>query len=83
MITRALLGGLAAAVIASPAIAFHCPKDAAAIDHGIEVLDVSADVKAQAKELRDKGMEQHEAGNHAESVNSLAEAMRLLLNSVE
>lgn len=80
------LGVLAAAVAllaATPALAFHCPKDAAAIDHALAALDVSDEVKAQAQALRDQGMQQHETGNHADAVNSLSEAMRLLLMSVE
>lgn len=78
-----LLGAAAAVLVATPALAFHCPKDAAAIDHGLSVLAVGDDVKAEVQALRDQGMAEHEAGNHADAVNTLSEAMRLLLNSVE
>lgn len=78
-----VLVGAAALLVATPAFAFHCPKDAAAIDHALGVLEVSDEVKAEARTLRDQGMEQHEAGNHAEAVDSLTAAMRLLLTSVE
>ena len=82
--TRLSVAAAAAAVLfVTPAYAFHCPKDAAAIDHALGVLAVSDEVKAEVQTLRDQGMEQHEAGNHADAVNSLSEAMRLLLNSVE
>lgn len=78
-----ILAGAVALLAATPALAFHCPKDAAAIDHALAALDVGEDVEAQAQALRDQGMQQHEAGNHAEAANSLSEAMRLLLMSVE
>lgn len=78
-----VLTGAAALLVATPAFAFHCPTDAAAIDHALGVLEVSDEVKAEAKELRDQGMQQHEAGNHPEGLNSLTAAMRLLLTSVE
>ena len=78
-----MLTGAAALFVATPALAFHCPKDAAAIDHALGVLEVSDEVKAEAMDLRDQGMQQHEAGNHAEAVDSLTAAMRLLLTSVE
>jgi hypothetical protein len=45
-------------------------------------VDVSDDVKSQVMELRDKGLELHEAGDHAESEDTLAEAMRTLLNAL-
>ena len=82
--TRLKLATAAAAIlVATPAFAFHCPKDAAAIDHGLDALAVSDEVKAEVQALRDQGMAEHEAGNHAEAVNALSEAMRLLLTSVE
>lgn len=77
-----LLAG-AAVLIATPAFAFHCPSDAAAIDQGLAALDLGDEVESQVQALRDQGMEQHEAGNHAEAVNSLSEAMRLILTNVE
>lgn len=81
MITRIFAAAFLLA--ATPAYAFHCPKDAAAIDHALGAMNVSDDVKAQVQSLRDKGMAEHEAGNHADSVNSLAEAMRTLLMSAQ
>lgn len=78
-----LLAGAAALLIATPAFAFHCPRDAAAIDHALGVLAVSDEVKADAQALRDQGVAQHEAGNHEDAQTTLAEAMRLLLMSVE
>ncbi len=68
---------------ASPAFAHHCPKDAAAIDHALGVVSVSDEVKAQVTALKDKGMTEHKAGDHAAAETTLAEAMRLLLNSAQ
>ena len=78
-----LLAGAAALLIASPAFAMHCPQDAAAIDHALSVMEVSDEVRAEVQALRDRGMELHEAGNHEESEDTLSEAMRTLLQSVE
>ena len=83
MMTRMLLAGAAALLIAGPAYAKHCPMDAAAIDHALGVMNVSDEVKAEVQALRDEGMEQHEAGNHEEAEDTLSEAMRTLLQSVE
>ena len=77
-----LLAG-AAILVATPAFAFHCPMDAAAIDEALAALELGEEVESQAQALRDQGMEQHEAGNHAEAVNTLSEAMRLILTNVE
>ena len=75
---------LAAAAAASflfvaPALASHCPKDAAAIDAALENVEFSNDVRVAVIELRDQGMAAHEAGDHAQSEALLAEAMRQLL----
>jgi hypothetical protein len=70
------------ALTSVPALASHCPKDAAAINAALENVTVSEEVQAQVIELRDAGMAAHEAGNHDESEATLAEAMRLLLNSL-
>jgi len=83
MIKRTLLAGTAVLLIATPALATHCPKDAKAIDHALAAMTVSADVKGKVTALRNKGMEQHKAGKHSDAEHSLAEGMRLLLNSVK
>ena len=83
MIQRVVIAAVAAMLIATPASAFHCPADAKAIDHGLTVLSVDDATKAKVKALRDKGLDQHKAGKHADSVNTLAEGMRLLLMSAK
>ncbi|HEX2255326.1 MAG TPA: hypothetical protein VHG92_01265 [Afifellaceae bacterium] len=68
--------------MATPALAAHCPQDAAAIDNALEArADMPEDQKNQVQALRDEGMQLHEAGNHRESEAKLAEAMRILLNA--
>lgn len=80
MIRRSLSAFAALALMATPALAAHCPQDAAAIDHALEArADMPQDQKDQVQALRDEGMQLHEAGNHRESEAKLAEGMRILL----
>ncbi len=67
------------ALMASPALAAHCPEDAAAIEHALLSTSLSDEEKAEVERLKDEGMAQHEAGNHRESEALLADAMRRLL----
>lgn len=78
-----LIAGAAVLLAATPALAFHCPKDAAAIDQALAAVDLGDEVEGQVQALRDQGMQQHEAGNHAEAVNSMSEAMRLILTNLK
>ncbi len=64
---------------ATQAFAFHCPADMAKIDAAMAANpDISEEDKAKVTELRQQGEEQHNAGNHQESVDTLAEAMEIL-----
>jgi hypothetical protein len=83
MLKKSLLAAAALMLAMSPALAGHCPQDAAAIDKALGVVTVSDEVKTQVTALKDKGMAEHSAGDHAASEASLAEAMRLLLNSIQ
>lgn len=65
-------------VLTSPAGAFHCPKDMAAIDAALPSASLSEADMAKVKELRAKGEELHNAGKHKESVEVLGEAKKLL-----
>ena len=67
----------------SAAFAFHCPADAKAIDVGLVMANLSNDKKLEIMELRDRGMDQHRAGDHKGAVDTLSKAMRTLLNSME
>ena len=78
MIHRLTLAAILAAALASPAFAFQCPSDLAAIDAARETASLSEDVMAKVKELRATGEAEHAAGNHQASVDALAEAKALL-----
>lgn len=80
MINKTLIAAAISLALATPALAAHCPKDAAAIDAYLARMSVDEALKAQVVALKDKGMELHNAGNHRESEATLAEAMRMLLN---
>lgn len=82
MIRPTLTAFAITALTAVPAFASHCPKDAAAINAALENVTLSEDVQVKVIELRDTGMAAHEAGNHGDAEATLAEAMRLLLNSI-
>jgi hypothetical protein len=70
---------LAAALLAaSPALAFQCPADMAAIDAALASATLSAEDLARVQELRAEGERLHAAGDHQASVDTLAEAKRLL-----
>ncbi|SEK29259.1 hypothetical protein SAMN05443999_101153 [Roseovarius azorensis] len=68
----------AALFLAAPAIAGQCPADMAKIDAALESASLSEADMAKVKELRALGEEQHEAGDHAASVATLAEAKEML-----
>lgn len=79
MVSKTLTAFAAVALMWSPALAAHCPQDAAAIDHALTKTSLSAEDKAEVERLKNEGMAQHEAGNHRESEALLADAMRRLL----
>lgn len=79
MIRNTLSAFAVLALMATPALAGHCPADAAAIEHALPTSNLSDAEKAEVEALKDQGMEQHAAGNHRESEALLAEAMRRLL----
>lgn len=68
-----------ALALSGVAFAGHCPKDAKAIDHGLQSSKVDMTTAKDIKALRDEGMKLHNAGKHRESEKALAEAMRKLL----
>lgn len=73
LITAALL-----AFFASPAVAFQCPADMAAIDAALKTASLSATDLARVKQLRADGEALHRSGSHQASVDALAEARTLL-----
>ena len=73
---------IAAAMLAasiSPAFAFQCPSDVAKIDAALAAqTDLSDEDRAKAQELRDEGESLHNAGQHQDSVDTLAQAKAIL-----
>jgi hypothetical protein len=78
MIRKLALTAVLAAAFAAPAFAYHCPADMAKIDAALATATLSEEDMAKVKELRARGEEEHNAGNHDASVATLAEAMALL-----
>lgn len=68
----------AALLLATPAFAFQCPADMAAIDAALATASLSAEDLARVQELRAEGERLHAAGEHQASVDALAEARALL-----
>ncbi len=81
MSKRLILAAALAAFVATPALAGHCPADVKAIDAGLAKMSLSAAKMSEIKALRNKGNAQHKAGQHKQSTNTLAKAMRMLLTS--
>lgn len=82
MISRSLIGAVALLAFSAPALAAHCPADVKAIDNALPKANLSAKQKEEVKMLRDEGEAKHKAGDHAGSVKTLAEAMRIILNNL-
>ncbi len=76
---RRLVLAFAAALFSTSLWAMHCPADMAKIDAQLQSAPPSdATVLAQVQKLRAEGEALHKAGNHAESVKVLGEALQLL-----
>ncbi|HSM19839.1 MAG TPA: hypothetical protein VK844_05665 [Hyphomicrobiales bacterium] len=82
MLRSTLLAGAALMLFAAPALAAHCPKDAAAIEAALPKSSLSDAEKAEVTQLKEQGMAAHNAGNHRESEALLADAMRRILNGM-
>jgi hypothetical protein len=77
-LTRLALAATFVLAVSAPAFAFHCPADMAAIDAALPNAQLTDEQKAQVTELRAKGQQLHEAGQHQESVDTLAQAKQIL-----
>ena len=76
---RILIAAALSVGLASPALAFHCPKDMAEIDAALAKSPaLSADQLAEVTKLRAEGEALHKAGKHQESVDTLAKAKEIL-----
>jgi hypothetical protein len=81
MIKRIALAAVVTVAFAGQALAAHCPADVKAIDNALAKMSVPADKKPEIMSLRNEGDALHKAGKHKESVDTLAKAMRMILNS--
>jgi len=70
--------GAALALASASALAFHCPKDMKAIDAALPNAKLSAAQMQEVKKLRADGEAAHKAGRHAESVEHLGKARKIL-----
>jgi len=76
---RTLLAAALLMALATPAFAMHCPADMAKIDAALaQSPSLSAEQLAEVQKLRAEGETMHKAGNHQDSVDTLAKAMAIL-----
>ncbi len=74
-----ILAAALTVALASPALAFHCPRDMAEIDAALgKSPTAAATAVTEARKLRAEGEALHKAGKHQESVDALAKAKKLL-----
>ncbi len=81
MTTKPLILGLtlSLSLLATPAFAFHCPKDMKKIDAALAAHpQLSMAQMDEVKQLRADGEAYHKAGEHQKSVDLLAQAMKIL-----
>ena len=77
LLAAAVLGAVALA--ATPAFASHCPQEMAKIDKALagDPKLSQADL-TEVRRLRAQGEQEHKAGNHQASLDTLARAEKLL-----
>ncbi len=76
---RIFLATLLALAITAPAYAMHCPAEMAKIDAALAANpSLTAEQLAEVQTLRQEGEAYHKAGNHQESLDTLAKAMAIL-----
>ncbi len=86
MIKGSLLGIVMVLALATEATARHCPVDIAAINAALRspslASKLTAEKSARVKKLRDDGEDLHSAGQHNAAADTLAVAMRIILNAL-
>ena len=76
---RSMIIAASLALASGAALAFHCPADMKKIDAAMaKNPKLSAAQTADVKKYRAEGEALHKAGNHQESVDTLAKAMKIL-----
>ena len=79
MLVRTLSAAAIAVMLATPAFAFQCPADIAAIDAALASnMELSEEQKSEVMALRDEGEGLHNSGDHQGSVDTLAKAKEIL-----
>lgn len=73
-----LAGGAVVGLSTTPALAFQCPTDMAAIDEALQTAELSEEQRQQVDELRAEGERLHGEGQHEQSMAALAEAKEIL-----
>ncbi|MCW8908302.1 MAG: hypothetical protein OQL28_13710 [Sedimenticola sp.] len=81
MFRSIVLGSTLSLLLSAPALASHCPLDAKAIDGALQRADLSEMQKSEIMTLRDQGMSLHNSGDHRQAEQTLAKAMRMLLDA--
>jgi hypothetical protein len=64
--------------MSSFAVAHGCPGEMKKIDNALPTAKLTPQNMSKVKELRAKGEEEHKAGKHTESMNTLAEAKKIV-----
>ena len=77
MIKRILTAAAVLALMATPAFASQCPKDMKSIDAAL-AAGKGGNMMDKVKALRAEGEALHKAGKHKESVEKLAQALKLI-----
>ncbi len=78
MLKRFVITTAAVFVFTSAALATQCPSIIGDIDAALETAQLSEADAARVNELRTRGEELHQAGNHDESIAVLTEAQEIL-----
>jgi hypothetical protein len=69
---------IALALAASTALAHNCPNEWKAIDAALPKAKLDDKKMAEVKKLRADGEQLHKAGKHAESMETLGKAKKML-----
>jgi hypothetical protein len=75
---RSILIAILFALTSGVAVASSCPKHMKAIDAALPAAKISAAQMTEVKKLRADGEALHKAGKHAESMEALGKAEKIL-----
>lgn len=75
---RLVIFAFLASLLPATAFAHMCPSVMAEIDTAIETASLSEEDMTKVKDLRARGEEEHQAGDHDASMATLGEAKEIL-----